>query len=391
MKRKKERIITHESKIEMEIERIDLLLLKLPLVHAFETSQGREEDRTFIIVRIHAEGLCGYGEVVAGKSPSYSYETTSTAWSILKDFLIPHIFEHSISSPQHFSETASFIKGHPMAKAGIELALWDLEAKANGLPLWKLYGGTKKEISAGVSIGIQDSISQLLERIQAFLREGYQRIKIKIKPGWDVQICREVRQEFPDIVLQVDANGAYSLKDIIHLKKLDEFRLAMLEQPFPAPDLWDHSKLRKEMTTRLCLDESILDRESARKATEMGSCRIINIKAGRVGGIVEAKRIHDLCMEKSVPVWCGGMLESGIGRCHNIHLASLPNFNLPNDISASRRYYTEDLIEPAVEITPRGTIAVPESPGLGFVPQEDRIERALVFRETFGSVDFAKG
>jgi O-succinylbenzoate synthase len=372
----------------MKIERIDLRLLHLPLVHPFETSQGREEDRAFIIVMAYAGGLCGYGEVVAEKYPHYSYETTSTAWSVLKEYLIPLVFKSSSSRPQDFAERALAVKGHPMAKAGLELALWDLEAKAKGLPLWKVYGGTKGEIPSGVSVGIQDSASQLIERIHSFLTEGYQRIKIKIKPDWDIQICREVRESFPDLLLQSDANGAYGLKDKDLLKKLDEFNLAMLEQPFPAPDLWDHSRLQKEMGTPLCLDESIVSAESARKALEMESCRIINIKVGRVGGVVELKKIHDLCMEKSVPVWCGGMLESGIGRAHNIHLATLPNFTLPNDISASHRYYAEDLIEPPVEITSRGTIKVPNTPGIGFLPLNERIEKAQVFNETFCPADF---
>ncbi len=239
----------------------------------------------------------------------------------------------------------------------------------------------KKEIPSGVSVGIQDSVSELLDRIQSFLEDGYQRIKVKIKPGWDGEVLKEIRKTFPEMALQADANGAYSLNDIETLKKLDEFNLLMLEQPFPPYDLWDHSRLQKELKTPLCLDESIISVGAVRKAFEMESCRIINIKVGRVGGILESRKIHDFCQEKQIPVWCGGMLESGIGRAHNIHLATLPNFRYPNDLSASQRYYEEDLIEPQVEVSRAGTIRVPESPGIGVFPQENRIERATLKRE----------
>ena len=367
----------------MKIEKIELLLLKLPYVHFFETSLGREEERTFIIVKAYADGLVGYGEVVASESPLYSYETTQTAWHVLKDNLIPITLEKSIYDPHEFYREAKIFRGHPMAKAGLELALWDLLAKKNNKPLWKMYEGTKDEIPSGVSIGIQDSPAELLTRIRSFLDDGYQRIKVKIKPGWDIEILREIRLEFPDILLQADANGAYTLKDIDTLKKIDEFNLQMLEQPFAPYDLWDHRQLQKEMKTPLCLDESILSLETTRKALEMGSCRIVNIKVGRVGGIVESRKIHDFCLSKAVPVWCGGMLESGIGRAHNIHLAALPNFKLPNDISASKRYYAEDLIEPQVEITDRGTLEVPNSPGIGFSIRDDRIEKISLKKEIY--------
>jgi O-succinylbenzoate synthase len=371
------------KRMEAKIERVELLLLNLPYVHFFETSLGREYEREFILVKILCAGICGYGEVVAERSPLYSYETTSTAWHILKDFLIPVVLEKFISNPHGFHEEAKKYRGHPMAKAGLELALWDLEGKKQGKPLWRLYNGVKSEIPAGVSIGIQDSIPELLERIQLFLQEGYQRIKIKIKPGWDVHVCEAIRKKFPDIPLQVDANGAYSLDEKKVLKELDQFNLLMLEQPFPPYDLWDHSQLQKEIKTPLCLDESITSAETARKAFEMKSCRIINIKVGRVGGVLEAIRIHDLCREKKIPVWCGGMLESGIGRAHNLHLATLPNFKLPNDLSASKRYYAEDLIEPAIELSSRGTIKVPDSPGIGVSVMEGRIQKATLKKEVF--------
>jgi len=372
----------------MKIDKIELVLCGLPYVHFFETSLGREEERTFILVKVFAEGICGYGETVADKAPLYSYETTETAWLVLKDYLIPLVFQKSLDEPEKFYDEVRIFKGHPMAKAGLELALWDLVAKQKNLPLWKLYGGSQKEIPSGVSIGIQDSEFQLIDRIHAFLEEGYQRIKLKIMPGWDVAICRKVREKFPEIRLQVDANGAYSLNDKKILIDLDEFNLEMIEQPFAPYDLWDHSRLQKELQTPLCLDESITSAETARKAIEMGSCRIINIKAGRVGGIIESQKIHDVCRKNSLPVWCGGMLESGIGRAHNIHLATLPNFRFPHDLSASKRYYTEDLIEPPIDITPQGTIRVPEQPGIGVSPQEKRIQKARLMQKVFKRTDF---
>jgi len=367
----------------MAIDRVELALLELPYVHFFETSFGRETGKTFILVKVFDEGECGYGEVVADQLPLYSYETNSTAWIILKELLIPLIFKKFITSPEEYYAAIQKFKGHFMAKAGLELALWDLQAKKRGLPLWKLYKGTKQEIPSGVSVGIQDSTEELLERILSFLEEGYQRIKVKIKPGWDVDVCRRIREALGDIPLQADANGGYSVADMDLLIKLDRFRLQMLEQPFPAYDLWDHHKLQKEMRTPLCLDESVISAESVRQALEMGSCRIVNIKVGRVGGIVEAVKIHDYCQEKGIPVWCGGMLESGIGRAHNLHLATLPNFRLPNDLSASKRYYKEDLIEPGIDITQRGTIEVPDLPGIGVAVQEDRITKATIKREVF--------
>ncbi|MGB8953574.1 MAG: o-succinylbenzoate synthase [Candidatus Aminicenantales bacterium] len=367
----------------MKPERIELVLLKLPYVHFFETSFGREYERTFIIVKVFSQGICGYGEVAASAAPLYSSETTATAWHVLKDFLIPLVFKEGVTSPGEFYRAAKRFRGHSMAKAGLELALWDLQAKKEGLPLWKIYGGEKEEIPAGVSCGIEDSIPDLLERIEGYLKEGYQRVKIKIKPGWDVDVCDAVRKKFPDIPLQVDANGAYSLADREHLRKLDDFNLLMVEQPFPPYDLWDHSRLQREMKTPLCLDESILSAETARQAFEMESCRIVNIKVGRVGGIVEACKIHDFCEAHSIPVWCGGMLESGIGRAHNLHLASLPNFKYPNDLSASRRYYPQDVIEPPVELSPGGVIKVPCAAGIGVSPVDERIRKAAITQEVF--------
>ncbi|MCP2518934.1 o-succinylbenzoate synthase [Candidatus Aminicenantes bacterium AC-708-M15] len=367
----------------MKIQEIELYLVKMPLIHFFETSFGRETEREFILIRIAGNGIEGWGEVVANKLPLYSYETNKTAWHVLKDIFIPLIFKKSIKSPEEFNSEISRFKGHNMAKAGLELALWDLHAKEKGLPLWKLHGGVKNEIPSGVSVGIQDSVSQLLSRIENFLKLGYKRIKLKIKPAWDLDILKEVRKSFPNIPLSVDANGAYSLKDKEHLKRLDDFNLMMIEQPFPAPSFWDHAQLQKELRTPICLDESIASYQDAEQAFKIGSYRIINIKVGRVGGVIEAKKIHDFCMKNSIPVWCGGMLESGIGRAHNIHLASLPNFKLPNDISASKRYYSQDIIEPEIELTNKGTIKVPQNPGIGVLPLKEKINKIIIHKEIF--------
>jgi len=367
----------------MEIERVELALLYLPYVHFFETSLGREEGRTFLIVKVYSGGICGYGEVVASEAPLYSYETTSTAWLVLTNYFIPLLFKKGLSRAEDFFKEAKKFRGHPMARAGLELALWDLQAKKANVPLWRLYGGIHEEIPAGVSLGIENSIRELLDRIGSCWREGYKRIKIKIKPGWDYEVAKEIRKEFPSIPLQVDANGAYSLEDKQGLKMLDEFNLLMLEQPFPPYDLWDHSRLQKLIKTPICLDESILSEDTTRQALEMGSCRVVNIKVGRVGGMVEARKIHDTCRREGIPVWCGGMLESGIGRAHNLHIASLPNFKLPHDLSASKRYYKEDLIDPPIELQTDGTIRVPEGPGIGVNPVPDRISKATIREEAF--------
>jgi O-succinylbenzoate synthase len=367
----------------LKIEAVELSVLQLPYVHFFETSFGREHDRRFILIKVLAEGLTGWGECVAAEKPLYSEETTETAWHILKDFLIPTLFKKKISEPVAFYQAVKPFRGNPMAKAGLELALWDLAAKAQGVPLKGLYGGTQEEIVAGVSVGIEDTLDDLVARVEGYLGEGYRRIKIKIKPGWDDGACAAIRRRFPDILLQVDANGAYTIADAERLKRLDDFNLLLVEQPFPPFDLWDHSQLQPQLKTALCLDESILGEDTARQALEMGSCRIINITVGRVGGPVEARRIHDLCRQRGAPVWCGGMLESGIGRAHNLHLASLPNFKLPADLSASKRYYHQDLIDPEVELTSRGTVTVPDGPGIGVNPVDKRIKKATLRRGVF--------
>ena len=367
----------------MTIERIEMSLLRLPYVHFFETSFGRAYDRTFIILKAFDGGACGYGECVAEEAPLYSGETTETAWHVLRDFLLPLLFRKGALEPEDFAREAGVFRGNRMAKAGLELALWDLKAKKAGIPLSRLYGGVREEVEAGVSCGIEDSLPELVARVGSYLEQGYRRIKIKIKPGWDVQACGAIREKYPDILLQADANGAYRPDDGETLKALDPFRLLMVEQPFAPYDLWEHAKLQREMATPLCLDESILSLETVRAALEMGSCRIVNIKVGRVGGPVEMRKIHDHCEARGVPVWCGGMLESGVGRAHNLHIASLPNFKFPADLSASRRYYKEDIIDPFIELSGPGKIRVPDGPGIGVNPVEERIRRAAVRTEVF--------
>lgn len=367
----------------MRIDRIELLEIRMPLVHFFETSFGRTTDRRIVLLRARADDLEGWGEVTCGEKPFYSYETPETAWHILRDLLIPWALEKTWDSPSELAERFRPVRGHNMAKAALENALWDLEAQNRGVPLADLLGGTREEIPCGVSIGIQNSPQELAEKIRQELAAGYQRIKVKIKPGWDVSILEFIRNEFPDIDLMADANSAYTLADIDHLKLLDRFHLMMVEQPLGWNDLVDHSHLQRELKTPICLDESIHDAEDARKAIEIGACKIINIKLGRVGGHSAASKLHNLCLAEHIPVWCGGMLESGIGRAHNIAMSTLPGFVLPGDVSASRRYWAHDIIDPEVTVTPKGTIVVPKSPGIGYLPNLSRIEKVIVRKESF--------
>ncbi len=368
----------------MKINRVEIREIRLPLVHFFETSFGRTTVRRIVLVRTEAEGLTGWGEVTCGEDPFYSHETPETAWHILRDFLIPWTLGKEWGAPSDLAPVFKPIRGHNMAKAALENALWDIEAQMKGVPLWKLLGGTLEEIPCGVSIGIQNSVEELLEKIQRELDAGYQRIKVKIKPGWDIEVLDRIRSKFPRIALMADANSAYTLADLPRLKLLDRFYLMMVEQPLGWEDLIDHAKLQREIATPVCLDESIHSADDARKAIEIGAGKIINIKLGRVGGYTSARQVHDVCRAKNIPVWCGGMLESGVGRAHNIALSSLPGFTLPGDVSASRRYWTEDIIDPEVTVSTQGTIRVPQSAGLGFVPNLDRIEKVTVRKEVFG-------
>jgi o-succinylbenzoate synthase len=367
----------------MRIKRVELREIRLPLVHFFETSFGRTTVRRIVLVRAEAGGIEGWGEVTCGEAPFYNYETPETAWHILRDFLIPWALEREWETPSALAERFRPIRGHNMAKAALENACWDIEARRQGLPLARLVGGTLEEIPCGVSIGIQNSVEELLEKIEREVAAGYRRIKVKIKPGWDTQILARIRERFPRVPLMADANSAYSLRDLAHLKEFDRFGLMMVEQPLGWDDLLDHAKLQRELATPVCLDESIHSADDARKAIEIGACKIINVKLGRAGGFTAARELHDLCLGRRIPLWCGGMLESGIGRAANIAMSALPGFVLPGDVSASRRYWSEDIVDPEVTVTPEGTIRVPTSPGLGFVPNLNRIEKATVRKESF--------
>jgi O-succinylbenzoate synthase len=367
----------------MRIDRIELRHVKLVLVSPFVTSMGTEYDEEHIIVRVDAEGVTGWGESVAEGTPFYSYETVPTAWHILKDFLIPSILGKEIASIDEAIAGYAKVRGHMMAKAGLEAALWDAFAKTQGISLSQMIGGTRKKIDVGVSIGIQDSVPGLIKKIDGYLTEGYKRIKIKIAPGFDLQFVEAVRKEYPGILFQVDANSAYTLDDIGIFKKMDQYNLLLIEQPLGYEDIFDHSKLQRELKTPICLDESIHSLDDTRAAIELDSCRIINIKPGRVGGFTESKLIHDYCASMNIPVWCGGMLESGIGRAGNVALASLPNFTLPGDISASKRYYTEDIVEPEFLVNPDGTMDVPVKPGIGVEVNMKMLEKVTVRSESY--------
>jgi O-succinylbenzoate synthase len=368
----------------MKIKRVELREIQMPLVHFFETSFGRTTTRRIVLVRVEAEGLTGWGEVTAGETPFYSHETAETAWHVLRDFLIPWVLGKEWSSASEVAARFRPIRGHNMAKAALENALWVIEAQQKGLPLANAIGGTLEEIPCGVSIGIQNSVEELLEKIAAELSTGYQRIKVKVKPGWDVDVLERIRKRFPRIALMADANSAYTLADLAHLKQFDRFYLMMIEQPLGWEDIIDHARLQREISTPICLDESIHSADDARKAIEIGACKIINVKLGRVGGFTSALRLHEVCRAKNIPMWCGGMLEAGIGRAHNIAMSSLPGFTLPGDVSASRRYWREDIIDPEVTVSARGTIHVPQSSGLGYEPNLGRIEKVTLRKEVFG-------
>jgi len=348
------------------VDQIEVRTVRLRLNEPFETSFGKIDSRLIILVSLSGEGLTGWGEVVAAEEPRYSYETVGTARHVIRDYFAPAVLERPLADLEDFASRFASFRGHNMAKAGLELAYMDLVAQTRNESISTVIGGTRPEIAVGVSLGIQSSLDQLLRQVEEYLALGYQRIKLKIKPGWDVNVVREVRRRHPEILLSVDANSAYRLKDLPQLQALDQFDLLMIEQPLDHDDLLDHAKIQSVLRTPICLDESITSARRARQALDSGSCRMINIKIGRVGGYSAALAIHDLCYAKGVPVWCGGMLESGIGRAHNIALASLPGFTLPGDISASSRYFARDVIIPAVTVSANGTVGVPRAFGLGF-------------------------
>ena len=362
----------------MRIERMTLRLVRLPLVAFFETSFGRVYHRTFILVTLDGDGAQGLGECVAEVDPYYSSETNVGAWHIIKDFLAPLVIGATFADPREVFPAMARVRGHHMAKAAVEMAAWDLAARLRNVPLSRLLGGTRREIPSGVSIGIQDSLEHLAAKVGTELDAGYRRIKLKIKPGWDVAAVETVRARFGDVPLMVDANAAYTLADADHLAALDRFGLMMIEQPLEYDDVRDHAALQRRIATAICLDESIHSVRAAEEALALEACRIVNIKPGRLGGHAESIRVHDVCGARGIPVWHGGMLESGIGRAHNIHLASLPNFTLPGDIAASRRYFAPDLIEPGIEVSRDGMVAVPTGPGIGVTVDWDRVDAATV-------------
>src|ERR1700726_1300495 len=365
----------------MRIREIRLRELRMKLIAPFETSTMRTDERRIILVEADVDGVTGWGECVAGEAPGYSPETTETAWHILRDHLWPLVLGKEFSTAAKISEMLEPVRGHNMAKAGLEAAIWDAEAKQKGIPLSKLLGGVREEIASGVSIGIKGSLDELAAAVKKELAAGYQRIKIKIKPGKDVEQVKRLRQDFPRIKLMVDANSAYRASDWPLLQQLEAYHLMMIEQPLGWDDLYGHVELQKKLQTPICLDECIHTPELAQAAIALGACKIINIKLGRVGGYTPAKQIHDLCQVNAIPVWCGGMLESGIGRAHNIALSTLSNFILPGDVSASQRYWREDIIEPEIVVSPGGAIRVPTGPGIGFEPRLDRIEKLTVRSE----------
>ncbi len=361
-------------------KKIEALLLEMPLVAPFETSFGSVSVRTVFLVRVADGEHEGWGEVVAEKEPDYSYETTRTALHVLKNYLADMALKAGLD-PQEFEDKARSIKGHNMAKAGLSLALWDLKARKQGVPLSRLYGGVKDEIASGISIGIQKDYGTLREKVAKAVEEGYVRVKVKIKPGWDVEIVKRLREDFPQIPLSVDANSAYTEADFEHLKKLDEFSLLMIEQPLYEDDLYFHSRLRQVLKTRICLDESLTSFRKVVEGYHIGSYDIVNVKVGRMGGPGQVLKTAAFAEEKGIPLWCGGMLESGVGRLHNIHLASLRPFVLPNDISISRRYFHEDILVQPVEFSRPGYIKVPEGDGIGVEVDLRRVEKFRVYSE----------
>ena len=359
----------------MKIEAITLREIRMPLVHFFETSFGRTTARRILLVTLHAQGLDAWGECVAGEHPYYSDESVDTAWQVISAELAPALIGKSLEKGSDCAALFARVRGHCMAKAALENAAWMAEAQEKKMPLWKLLGGSRKEIACGVSIGIQDSIEQLEEKVATEVAAGYQRIKLKCKPGWDLKIFERIRRRWPDITLSCDANSAYTLADIEHLKQFDEFNLLMIEQPLWYDDFYFHARLQKQLKTAICLDEAIRGARDAEAAADTGSCRIVNVKVGRVGGFSSALAVHDICKQKKIPVWCGGMLESGIGRAHNIALSTLENFSLPGDVSASKRYWKDDIIEPEVEVSKEGTIKISDEVGTGYKVREDLIEK----------------
>lgn len=370
----------------MKIERITLRHLRMTLRSPFETSFGRIGTRDCVLIEMLSDGLTGFGECVADRDPGYSYETVGTAWHILQEFMIPELLRHELDGPDDVSRRLDFVRGHQMAKSGLEMAIWDLVGKRDGRSLAEMLGVERDRVAVGVSVGLQESPAELVNVVAGYLDQGYGRIKIKIKPGRDVADARAVRQAFPQVRLQVDANSAYTLENAAALQPLDDLDLLLIEQPLAEDDLWDHARLQRQFRTPLCLDESIHSARHARQALEMEACRVINIKVGRVGGLSQAVAVHDLCQAAGVPVWCGGMLETGVGRAANLAVAALPGFSLPGDLSASDRYYFEDITHERFTLNPDSTITVPSAPGLGVTIDADALEKVTLQRVTWDRV-----
>lgn len=378
---------TREARDAMRIDAIILRELHMPLVRPFQTSFGTTSNRRILLAEIHSEGLIGWGECTAGEHPYFSGESIDTAWVVLLQELGPLL---AAAQPDHGGQCPKIfgrVRDNRMAKAALENAIWDLEAQRENVPLARLLGGVRDSIPCGVSLGIQPSIPELLEVIERELAAGYQRIKLKCKPGWDVEVFEQVRNRWPHIVLSCDANSAYRLRDTDRLKSFDAFRMLMIEQPLWADDFYFHALLQKRLETAICLDESIHNRRDALAAIEMGSCRIVNIKLGRVGGFSEAIAVHNAAQERGIPVWCGGMLETGIGRAHNIALSTLEDFTLPGDVSASARYWAEDIVDPEIKVSSAGEIAVLDTPGRGYEVRTDLVERLTVRKETIRALE----
>jgi len=367
----------------MKIDTVEIHQLSMPLVSQFETSKHVERDRECLLIHVEGDGNEGWGECVAQRVPWYSYESIGTAWHVLEDFLVPAILETELEAPSEFPERVAGIKGHPMAKAGLEMAIWDLAGQIAGEPLAEMLGGGRTQVEVGVSIGIQEDVKTLLEVVRNHLNEGYRRVKLKIKPGMDLEYVEAVREAHPDLALQVDANAAYDTNRSKIFEQMDQYELVLIEQPYPEEDLLAHAELQARVSTPVCLDESIDSVTMARQALDLDACRIINIKAGRVGGLTEAVKIHDLCSARNVPVWCGGMLETGVGRASNLALASLPGFTLPGDISATDRYYELDVAKPRFTLNSDGTINVPTNPGLGVDVDQSALEQFIVRTNQF--------
>jgi o-succinylbenzoate synthase len=366
----------------VKLESIELREVRVRLRFRFETSFGVEEEMRRLLVIIRSEGLEGYGECTAGNFPGYSYESVDTCWLALKDHIVPRVIGKSFATPAQLLEALGPVRGHNMAVAGLETAFWDLQAKAAGLPLWVLLGGRRTEIAVGASLGIQESIEATIEIARAHVQEGYKRLKFKIKPGWDVKPLRAVREALPEMSLTVDANSAYKLTDARVFQELDELKLDYIEQPLAFDDLVDHAELQRMLVTPICLDESIHSPEDARKGLQLGAGRIINIKVGRVRGHLMARRVHDVALSFGAPVWCGGMLETGVGRAHNLHLSTLEGFILPGDTASASRYWDTDIVEPLLDAVD-GIQRVPKGPGIGVSPKRDLIERLTEHHETF--------